>query len=186
MKFSNYAQDLNPFLAMEVMERGMALQAAGKSIVQLGVGEPNFAPPEAVVEATHQALRDEMTHYTDSRGLAQLREANLRRFVEATRQSDFSGPSHRHQRNIARYLDGSASASAPGDELGLIPTPHYACYPNMVKLCGGIPVLIETSPEDGYRLDINKVKEAITEKTRGILIASPKPTPPVQSNRMKS
>ena len=52
---------------------------------------------------------------------------------------------------------------SPGDE-SIIPTPHYACYPNMVKLCGANPVLIETSPEDGYRLDIEKVKAAINRK----------------------
>jgi aspartate/methionine/tyrosine aminotransferase len=180
VKFSSYAADLSPFLAMEVMERGMTLQNAGKSIVQLGVGEPNFDPPEEVVEATHRALQAKMTHYTDSRGLIELREAICedslkRRGKEVSPEQIIvtSGTSP----GISMVLHLLLS---PGDEL-LIPTPHYACYPNMVKLCGAKPVLIETSPEDGYRLDIDKVKAAITPKTRGILVASPaNPTGAVQ------
>ncbi len=180
VKFSSYADDLSPFLAMDVMERGMALQNAGKSIVQLGVGEPNFDPPAEVVEATHQALREKMTHYTDSRGLIELREAICedsfkRRGKDVSPEQVIvtSGTSP----GISMVLHLLLS---PGDEL-IIPTPHYACYPNMVKLCGAKPVLIETSPEDGYRLDLDKVQAAINPKTRGILIASPaNPTGAVQ------
>ena len=180
VKLSSHAQNLSPFLAMDVMERGMALQESGKSIIQLGVGEPNFDPPEEVVEATHQALREKMTHYTDSRGIIALREAicedSFRRRGKEISPDQIivtSGTSPGISMVLHLLLE-------PGDEL-LIPTPHYACYPNMVKLCGATPVLLETSPEDGYRLDIERVKAAIGPKTRGILIASPaNPTGAVQ------
>ena len=76
--FAKRTQKVEPFLAMEVMERGMAMARDGVSIVQLGVGEPNFdAPPEAVKAAIH-SLQSGETHYTDSRGLFVLRQAIAR------------------------------------------------------------------------------------------------------------
>ena len=180
MKFSKNAQNLVPFLAMEIMERGMALKESGRSIVQLGVGEPNFDPPPEVVKATHDALDAHMTHYTDSRGLSELREAIAEdcwqrrgKRISPGQVIVTSGTSPAISMVLHLLLE-------PGDEL-IIPTPHYACYPNMVRLCGAVPVLIETVPENGYLLDIQKVKDAITPRTRGILLASPaNPTGAIQ------
>lgn len=180
MKFAKNAQDLVPFLAMEIMERGMALQESGRSIVQLGVGEPNFDPPPQVVQATHRALDAHMTHYTDSRGLTELREAIAEDCLQ--RRGKRVSPGQ------IIVTSGTSPAISmvmhlllePGDEL-IIPTPHYACYPNMVRLCGAVPVLIETYPENGYKLDTQKVRDAITSRTRGILLASPaNPTGAIQ------
>ncbi|MBT6434762.1 MAG: pyridoxal phosphate-dependent aminotransferase [Deltaproteobacteria bacterium] len=180
MKFSKNAQDLVPFLAMEIMERGMALKESGRSIVQLGVGEPNFDPPPQVLEATHGALDAHMTHYTDSRGLTELREAIA--------EDCWQRRGKRVSPNQIIVTSGTSPALSmvmhlllePGDEL-IIPTPHYACYPNMVRLCGAIPVLVETAPEDGYKLDVQRVRDAISPRTRGILLASPaNPTGAVQ------
>lgn len=180
MTFSKNAQALAPFLAMEIMERGMALQESGRSIVQLGVGEPNFDPPPQVIEATHGALDAHMTHYTDSRGLTELREAIAEdcwqrrgKRVSPGQIIVTSGTSPAISMVMHLLLE-------PGDEL-IIPTPHYACYPNMVRLCGAVPVLVETYPEDGYKLDVEQVRRAITSRTRGILLASPaNPTGAIQ------
>ena len=73
--FAKRTEDVEPFLAMEVMERGMAMSRAGTSIVQLGVGEPDFDAPPPAVEAAIDSLRSGQTHYTDSRGIFPLREA---------------------------------------------------------------------------------------------------------------
>ena len=73
--FSSRAARLQPFLAMEVMERAFEMERAGLRILHLEVGEPDFAPPPAVIEACAQALRRGETRYTDSRGLLELREA---------------------------------------------------------------------------------------------------------------
>ena len=74
-RFAARALAIEPFLAMEVMERAFAMQRAGVDIVHLEIGEPDFAPPPAAVEACVAALRSGETHYTDSRGLVELREA---------------------------------------------------------------------------------------------------------------
>ena len=73
--FAKRTREVEPFLAMEVMERGMAMARAGTSIVQLGVGEPDFDAPPAAVQAAVDSLQSGETHYTDSRGLIDLREA---------------------------------------------------------------------------------------------------------------
>ena len=70
-----HVERLEPFLAMEIMERAFELEASGSSVIHLEIGEPDFPPPSAAVAACEQALRDGETHYTDSRGLLALREA---------------------------------------------------------------------------------------------------------------
>ena len=169
-----------PFLAMEVMERGMTMARDGVDVVQLGVGEPGFAPPPAVVDAVATAVAAGHTHYTDSRGLHPLREAIAadcarRRGVDVNPERILvtSGSSPALLLTLGLLLD-------PGDEI-VIPTPHYPCYPNLVTVCGGRPVFVATSPDDGYRIDVDRVRDALTPRTRGILFASPaNPTGAVQ------
>ena len=178
--FAKRTQEVEPFLAMEVMERGMAMARAGTSIVQLGVGEPNFDAPPAAVQAAIASLRAGETHYTDSRGLFGLREAIARDCetrrgvaVEPDQVVVTSGTSPAILLCLNLLVD-------PGDEV-ILATPHYPCYPNMIAACGGTPVLVPTGPEDGFLMDVGKVREAITPRTRAIFLASPaNPTGAVQ------
>lgn len=180
LRYSARSESITPFLAMEVMERGMAMARAGLDVIQLGVGEPDFPPPPEVVEAVSCAVRDGHTHYTDSRGLFALREAiaadcERRRGVAISpdRIVVTSGSSPALLLVFELLLD-------PGDEI-IMPTPHYPCYPNMIGVCGGRSVFVPTSPADGYRVDVDAVRAAITPRTRGILVASPaNPTGAVQ------
>ncbi len=180
MPFADRTHDIAPFLAMEVMERGMAMSRQGVDIVQFGVGEPDFDAPTEVVAATMRALESGGTHYTDSRGLFSLRDAiaedcHRRRGVEVDPDQVLitSGTSP------AIFMCLSSLVN-PGDEV-ILATPHYPCYPNMVRLCGGRPVLIPTGPADGFVIDVGKISAAITQRTRAIILASPaNPTGAVQ------
>ncbi len=180
MSYSARVELVAPFLAMEVMERGMEMARAGLDVLQLGVGEPGFPPPPEVAGAVAAAVAAGDTHYTDSRGLYRLREAiaadcERRRgtAVSPDRIVVTSGTSPALLMVASLLLD-------PGDEL-ILPTPHYPCYPNMVQMCGGRPVLVPTSPDDGYVIDVARVRAAVTRRTRGILVASPaNPTGAVQ------
>ncbi|MCS5637233.1 MAG: aminotransferase class I/II-fold pyridoxal phosphate-dependent enzyme, partial [Myxococcota bacterium] len=132
---SSRCAGLEPFLAMEIMERAFELEAEGAHVIHLEVGEPDFPPPEAAVEACIRALHDRETRYTDSRGLLALREA-----IAADYQRRFAVAL-----DPARILVSSGTSPAmllvfsallePGDEV-VIPTPHYPCYPNFVRHCG--------------------------------------------------
>ncbi|KPK16080.1 MAG: hypothetical protein AMJ62_07315 [Myxococcales bacterium SG8_38] len=178
--FAKRTQEVEPFLAMEVMERGMAMAREGISIVQLGVGEPDFdAPPEAV-RAAVDSLQSGETHYTDSRGVFPLREA-IAKDCEARRGVAVSP-------DQVVVTSGTSPAILlclnllvdTGDEV-ILATPHYPCYPNMIAVCGGKPVLVPTGPEDGFVIDVSRVRAAVTPRTRAILLASPaNPTGAVQ------
>ena len=120
------------------------------------------------------------THYTDSRGLFSLRDA-IARDCRARRGVTVSP-------DQVVVTSGSSPAILlclnllvnPGDEV-IVATPHYPCYPNMITTCGGTPVLVPTGPEDGFVMDLGKVRSAITPRTRAIFLASPaNPTGAVQ------
>jgi len=180
VSYSSRSQSIAPFLAMEVMERGMAMARSGIDVLQVGVGEPSFPPPPEVVAAVAAAVAAGDTHYTDSRGLYALRVAiaadcRRRRGVDVSPERIVvtSGSSAALLLVFNLLLD-------PGDEI-IIPTPHYPCYPNMVSVCGGRSVLVPTTPDDGYRIDVDRVRAAITPRTKGLLVASPaNPTGAVQ------
>jgi aspartate/methionine/tyrosine aminotransferase len=180
-RFAASALAIEPFLAMEVMERAFAMEREGADIVHLEVGEPDFPPPPAAVDACIAALRAGQTRYTDSRGLAELRDAvaadHARRFgtsVDPDRVLVTSGTS-------AAMLLVFTLLVEPGDEV-VIGTPHYPCYPNFVRSRGGIPVFVPTRAEDGYQLGAEAVRAALTSRTRAIVVASPaNPTGAIQS-----
>ncbi len=174
-------REIEPFLAMEVLERAYAMERAGAKVCHLEIGEPDFPPPAEAVEACIAALRAGETHYTDSRGLAELREAIAREksaragvAIDPGRVLVTSGTSPAMLLVFALLVD-------PGSEV-VLGTPHYPCYPNFIRFCGGVPVLVPTDPEQGYRLDPGAVHAALTERTRAIVLSSPaNPTGAVQS-----
>ena len=164
--------ELTPFLAMDVMERAGALEALGHDVVHLAVGEPDFAPPPAAIEACRDALLRGRTRYTDSRGLRSLREAI------AADKTARGGGSVDPDRVIV--TSGTSPALlmvfrlllAPGDEV-LIPTPHYPCYPNFVRACGGTPVFVPCDPGAGWAVDLDAAKALLSPRTRAVVVGSP-------------
>ena len=178
--FASRTDSLAPFLAMEVMERAFAMEREGVRVEHLEIGEPDFSPPKAVIEACTRALAEGETRYSDSRGLIELREAIARdvekRFsvsVDASRVLVTSGTSPAMLLVFSLLLN-------PGDEV-VLAQPSYPCYPNFIRYCGGVPVFVETLPEDGYNLDPDAVRGVLSERTRAILIGSPaNPTGAIQ------
>jgi aspartate/methionine/tyrosine aminotransferase len=179
-RFASRTDALTPFLAMEVLERAVELERAGAQIAHLEVGEPAFAPPPAAVRACQAALAADDTGYTDSRGLFELREA-----IAANLAARF-GRSVPVERVLVTQGTSNAMTLAfaclvePGDEV-LIPTPHYPCYPNFVRVMGATPVFVPTEAASGWRIDPERVRAAISPRTRAIVVGSPaNPTGAVQ------
>ena len=181
LRFAPRVELIEPFLAMEIMERALELERQGARIVHFELGEPDFPPPPAASEACAEALQGGETRYTDSRGLAELREAiaadHERRWgvrVSADRVLVTGGTS------LAMLLVFSLLVS-PGDEV-ILPAPHYPCYPGLIRVAGGVPVAVATRAEDAYRIDVDALKLAVTSRTRAIVVASPSnPTGAVQT-----
>jgi aspartate/methionine/tyrosine aminotransferase len=172
---------LSPFLAMEVMERAMAMERAGTRVVHLEIGEPDFAPPPAAVAAASAALQAGRTKYTPSVGLPELREAiaaDKRARTGAAVDPDCvlvtSGTS-------PALLLVFAALCERGSEL-IVPAPHYACYPNFARFVGADPIAVPCDPAAGWAIDPDAVKRALTPRTRAIVVGTPaNPTGAVQS-----
>jgi aspartate/methionine/tyrosine aminotransferase len=175
------ATAIEPFLAMEVAERAFALEREGASVIHLELGEPDVAPPPEAVAACADALGGGDTHYTDSRGIPALREAI------AAEKSARAGVRVDPDRVLVTAGTSPAMLLVfgvlvePGDEV-VIPTPHYPCYPNFVRFCGGVPRFVATDARDGHRIDVAAVRRAIGPRTAAIVVGSPaNPTGAVQS-----
>ncbi len=163
-RVSRRACEIEPFLAMEVAERAFQMEREGVEVIHLEIGEPDFPPPPAALAACSEALRAGETRYTDSRGLADLREAIAREHsqrsrvdVDPKRVIVTSGTSPAMLLIFSLLLE-------PGDEV-ILGTPPYPCYPNFIRFCGGAPVLVPTSAERGYQLAVADVRAARTART---------------------
>ncbi len=169
---SKRAQQVEPFLAMELMERAKELEAGGREIIYLCLGEPDFNTPAAILAATGQALAEGATSYTHSLGLLELRQEICRHYldyyaVEIIPEQVIvsSGTSPLMLLLFSTILD-------EGDEL-ILTDPGYACYPGFVTFSGGTPVRLQTDVKDGFQPRPDQVQALMTEKTRGLLINSP-------------
>jgi aspartate/methionine/tyrosine aminotransferase len=164
--------DIAPFHVMEVMGHAQAAAAAGRDIVHMEVGEPDFATAEPIVEAGIRALRDGHTHYTLALGLPALREAIAdfyrRRHgvaVEPRQVVVTVGASGALQLALWALVD-------PGDEV-LLTDPGYPCNRHFVRLAGGVPVELPVGPDTGWQPTTAQIEAALTPRTRAVLLASP-------------
>lgn len=169
---SRRAREVTPFLAMEVMERAKVLEAQGRDIVYLCLGEPDFPTPAPVIEAAVRSLRSGETTYTHSLGRIELREEIAafyrRRYglaIDPGRIIVSAGTSPLMLLLFAALLN-------EGDEI-ILPDPSYACYPNFIRFVGGVPLLLRTREEDGFQPEPTEVRARISSRTRGVLINSP-------------
>ncbi|MFZ3148443.1 MAG: pyridoxal phosphate-dependent aminotransferase [Methanothrix sp.] len=166
------AEEIAPFIAMEVLEKAREMERRGIDIIHLEVGEPDFDVPPAVKEATCRALDEGLTHYTHSLGDLELREAICEHYLDTyavcikTEQVVVtSGTSPAMMLVFAALLER-------GQEV-IISDPGYACYPNFIKLFGGIPAKVPVYEKDGFQFRPEAIKERINRKTKAILINSP-------------
>jgi aspartate/methionine/tyrosine aminotransferase len=170
--FPKRAQEITPFLVMDVLERAHEMEAQGIHVVHLEVGEPDFDTPGRVHEAICQALAHGQTHYTHSCGSVALREAICQHYQERYEVDVHpeqvvvtSGTSPAMLLVFAALLDA-------GDET-ILSDPGYACYPNFIRFVDGLPVPVPVYEEDGFQYRPEDIRARLTAKTKGILINSP-------------
>ena len=177
------AQEMKPFIVMDVMERAAEMERRGHDIIHLEVGEPDFDTPAPIKEACLRAMREGKTHYTHSQGLVPLREAICEQYgekykVEVSPDQVLvtSGTSPAMLLLFSALLDRSEEV--------ILPNPHYPCYPNIISYVGGRPVLVETEEEEGFQYLPAEIRKRITARTKGIIINSPaNPTGIVMDNK---
>lgn len=164
--------EIQPFVVMDVLARAQALEAAGRRVIHMEIGEPDFTAPGAVVEAAVRALREGRSAYTATLGLAPLREAIAAHYaaeygvaLEPARVAVTAGASGALLLSLALYVD-------QGDEV-LVPDPGYPGYRHMVRAFEGRARALEVSPRTGWQPTLEMVREAWGPRTRGLLLGSP-------------
>ncbi len=165
-------QDVLPFRAVELFKEAGALKAAGRDIVSLGIGEPDFTAPPPVLEALARAARDGHSGYSPPAGLPALREAIAQYYAE-----HFGAHVDPGRVIVTAGASGALQLAAlalidPGDEI-LMPDPCYPANRNFVLSAGGIARLIPASAQGRFQLGAQDLREHWSERTRGVLIASP-------------
>ena len=172
MKLAARMSRLGTETAFEALARAKALEAEGRSIVFLGIGEPDFDTPEHIVDAAKDALDRGFTHYTPSPGIAEVREAVAADFE---RRLGFDVPPSRvivtPGGKPVMFFTILALAEA-GDEV-IYPNPGFPIYESMVRFAGATPVPMRLREELGYNPDIDELRSLVSPRTKLIIVNSP-------------
>lgn len=169
---SDKAQNISPFIVMEVLEKASLLEKEGKSIIHLEVGEPDFDVPECVLQASEIAMKQGKTHYTHSLGDLELRQEICNSYFKNYGVSVSPDQVIVTSGTSPAILMVLLALCNPNDEI-ILSDPCYACYPNFISLSGAKMVKVPVFEEDGFQYRPENICPAITEKTKAILINSP-------------
>jgi aspartate/methionine/tyrosine aminotransferase len=186
MMISKKAQDISPFIVMDVLEKAQEFERMGERVIHLEVGEPDFDTPECIKEACLRAIQEGKTHYTHSLGLFELREAIAEDYWKK----------YRVKVSPEQILVASGTSTGllllfsallePGDEI-ILSNPYYPCYPNIIQFADGSPVYVDVMEKEGFQYLPEMIEEKLNSRVKGIVINSPSnPTGNVmESERMK-
>ncbi len=179
---SKRAQEIPPFLVMEVLEKARELERQGRHIIHLEVGEPDFPTPRCICEAAQEAMEKGETHYTHSLGILELREAICEHYREKYGVHVDPGQIIVTSGTSPALFMVFSTLLEVGEEI-IMSDPHYSCYPNYANFLGAKPVFVNVYEEDGFQLRPQEIKKKMGPETRAILINSPSnPTGNLLSN----
>jgi aspartate aminotransferase len=169
---SKRAKAIKPSPTLAMAAKAKAMKAQGIDVVDFGVGEPDFDTPENVKQAGIKAIQSGFTKYTPAGGTDELRDAVVDKLkkdnglaYERSQVLISCGAKHSLY-NIAEALFD------PGDEV-IIPSPYWVSYPDQVILNDAVPVIVETTEQEGFRISAAKLEKAITKRTKAIVLNSP-------------
>ena len=172
MSISRIVAQLEPSATLAMAAKAKELKAAGKTVFDFSVGEPDFTTPEHICRAATEAMKAGHTHYTMASGIPELRTAIARHYeaahglVYSPQQVVVSNGAKHSLHNVFTALCN------PGDEV-IIPAPYWVSYAELVKLTGAVPVIVETSQAEQFKLTPAKLRAAITPRTTILLVCSP-------------
>ena len=169
---SKRAQQVTGSMTLEIDAKAKAMKAAGVDVISFGAGEPDYPTPAHICAAAEEAMAKGQTKYTPAGGTAQLKEAVCRKLLRR------NGLTYRPEQIVITNGAKQALHNAfcmlldEGDQV-ILPAPCWVSYTELIRMSGGEPVLVPRRREDGFRLDVNAVERAVTEKTKAILINNP-------------
>ena len=172
MELSRRAQRIQPSATLTINAKAKEMKSRGLDVISLAAGEPDFLPPDHVLERAKRAIEAGHIRYTPVPGTAELRGAAADYFAhfyqvraEAENILVANGGKQCLYNLCQALLD-------PGDEV-LIPAPYWVSYPEMVRLADGEPVMLPTDPEQGFLLDPERIDEAVGERTKALILNTP-------------
>ena len=169
---SDRIQTLSPSLTIAISSLARDLKAQGKDILSFSAGEPDFGTPQRIKEEAIKAINDGFTKYTAVPGIPEVLEAIATK-LKRDNGLDYA-PSDIIVSNGAKQslFNLFQAVLNPGDEV-IIPAPYWVTYPELVKYAGSIPVTIETNEIGGFKITADQLKDAITAKTKMIILTTP-------------
>ncbi len=169
---SSRIQVLSESLTMAITALAQQLKREGKDILGFSAGEPDFDTPRVIKDAAIQAIENGFTKYTPVDGIPELKEAiveKLRRDNGLVYGTDQVIASNGAKQSLFNLFQATID---PGDEV-IVPAPYWVTYPELVKYSGGTPVVIQTDDESGFKITPAQLEEAITPKTRMLILTTP-------------
>lgn len=172
ISLSGRLQRVKPSPTLAVSALAQKLKAEGRDIINLGVGEPDFATPDHIKQAGIDAINNNKTGYTAVDGIPELKQAIMRKF-----QRD-NGLSYEPDQILVscggkQSFSNLCQALLNEEDEVIIPAPYWVSYPDIVLLAGGVPVIVEASQDSHFKLTAEALESAITPKTRLFVINSP-------------
>ena len=173
-RISNRLAQISPSATLAVDAAAKELKAQGRPVIGFGAGEPNFSTPDYIVEAAQAACADPvMHHYSPGKGLPQLREAIAKKTL---RDSGYEVDPNTEiivtNGGKQAVFEAFSAIVEVGDEV-LMPTPYWTTYPEVIKIAGGVPVSVMAGADQHYKVTVEQLDAAKTEKTKALLIVSP-------------
>jgi aspartate/methionine/tyrosine aminotransferase len=171
-KVASRMQGISPFYVMELLQRAKQLEQQGRDVIHMEVGEPDFPTPPEVVQAGIDNIQTGQIKYTPAAGLPELRE-KIAEYYQEQYHVDVSP----HRIFITPGASGAFLLALgvsvnPGEEI-LLTDPCYPCNSNFIKLFGGVPNFVSVSEETDYQLNMELIEHHWSEKSKGVLLASP-------------
>ncbi len=163
---------IQPSPTIAVTTKARELKAAGRDVIGLGAGEPDFDTPDNIKEAAIAAIKRGETKYTAVEGIAELRAAIAAKFKRENNLDYKVSQTFVSPGGKSVLFNALLATVNPGDEV-IVPAPYWVSYPDIVQLGGGKPVIIECSLEDGFRLTPAALEKAITPKTKWLIFNQP-------------
>jgi aspartate aminotransferase len=163
---------IQPSATIAVTQKARELKAAGRDVIGLGAGEPDFDTPDNIKEAAIAAIRRGETKYTNVEGIAELRAAIAAKFKRENRLDYTPAQTFVAPGGKAIIYNALMATLNPGDEV-VLPAPYWVSYPDIVLLAGAKPVIVETKLEDGFRLQPEALDRAITPQTKWLIFNQP-------------
>ena len=172
MSYSEKFLSINPSATLAIDSKFKQMKADGLDVVGFGAGEPDFPTPKHIKDAAIKAINDDFTKYTPASGTLDLKKAVCKKFKDDNGLS--YEPSQIVISNGAKHslVNAFGAILNPGDEV-IIPAPFWVSYPEMVKFCDGVPVVINTTEENNFKFTAADFEAAITDKTKAIVLNSP-------------